>query len=199
VGLLLKKVSIHGVSADGRNLATVLPDNWIYVQEPYVKVGRIQVFNNWSPYMVQNQEHVWLGLEYFANVGDSLWSLTDSELVTLGIKEMQELGFSKPEDCLDSVVIRMPKAYPSYFGDGYKYFDDLKKYADGFSNLRLLGRNGMHRYNNQDHSMLTAMMMVDNLVDGVQTTDNLWSVNVEKEYHETKDDKDKDKDKKDDK
>jgi protoporphyrinogen oxidase len=186
VGVLLDRVSVAGRSADGPALAGLLPDNWIYVQEPFVKVGRIQVFNNWSPYLVADPRQVWLGLEYFANEGDALWSLSDDELADLGKRELEQLGFARAADCRDAMVARMPKAYPAYFGEGYARFAELRAYLDGFGNLYLLGRNGMHRYNNQDHSMLTAMLMVDNIVAGRADKANLWTVNTEQDYHEEK-------------
>jgi protoporphyrinogen oxidase len=184
VGVLLDRVTVRGRSADGHTLTDVLPDNWIYVQEPFVKVGRIQVFNNWSPHLVAKPGQVWLGLEYFANEGDELWSRTDADLAELGRSELERLGMARAADCRDTVVVRMPKAYPSYLGDGYTQFETVRRYLDGFSNLWLLGRNGMHRYNNQDHSMLSAMLMVDNLVAGRTDHANVWAVNTESEYHE---------------
>ncbi len=164
-----------------------LPDNWIYVQEADVKVGRIQVFNNWSPYLISNPEHMWLGLEYFCQEGegDELWTKTDAELIKLGVQELASLRLAEPKNFLDGVVIRMPKAYPAYFG-GYERFHLVREYIDRFENLFLVGRNGMHRYNNQDHSMLTAMTAVDNILANSTTKENIWMVNTETEYHENK-------------
>jgi protoporphyrinogen oxidase len=162
-----------------------LPDNWIYVQEPDVKVGRIQVFNNWSPYMISNPDNTWLGLEYFCQEGDELWSMADKDLITLGIEELSKVGLADRKNFLDGVVIRMPKAYPAYFG-GYERFDLVRQYLDQFENLFLIGRNGMHRYNNQDHSMLTAMTAVDNILANISTKENIWKVNTETDYHEKK-------------
>jgi protoporphyrinogen oxidase len=168
----------------GGPLAT-MPDNWIYVQEPDVKVGRLQIFNNWSPYLVADAGTVWVGMEYFANEGDELWSLSDGDFAEFAINELLSLGLVERGDVLDHTVLHVPKAYPAYFGS-YERFDVLREYVDRFANLFLIGRNGMHRYNNQDHSMLTAMVAVENIAAGIDTKDNIWSVNVEQEYHETK-------------
>jgi protoporphyrinogen oxidase len=155
------------------------------VQEPDVRVGRIQIFNNWSPYMVKDPANIWIGLEYFCNQSDSLWCKTDGEMIQLGTDEMQRMGFIEPGDVMDATVIRMEKTYPAYFGT-YSRFDEVRNYLDGFSNLFLMGRNGMHRYNNQDHSMLTAMEVVDLILSGNPDKASIWSVNVEQEYHEQK-------------
>ena len=176
VGVLLR--------APGGGLAG-MKDNWIYVQEPDVKVGRLQIFNNWSPYLVKDPGTVWVGMEYFANEGDELWSMPSEEFARFAIGELVSLGFVRPEDVLDQTVIHVPKAYPAYFGT-YDRFEELREYVDRFPNLFLVGRNGMHRYNNQDHSMLTAMVAVENIAADVMTKDNIWSVNVEQEYHETR-------------
>lgn len=173
VGLLLNKTNIN------------LPDNWIYIQERDVKLGRLQVFNNWSPYMVQNKENIWLGLEYFCNEGDELWTMQDDKFSEFAIEELAKIDIIEKEDVIDSVVIRMPKAYPAYFGT-YDKFDIVKNYLDTFENLFLIGRNGMHRYNNMDHSMLSAMAVVDNILSGIKSKTNIWGVNVEEDYHETK-------------
>ncbi|MDB4978317.1 MAG: amine oxidase, partial [Candidatus Peribacteria bacterium] len=183
VGLLMKKLHVE---EQGKQPATTVPDNWIYVQEGDVRVGRIQIFNNWSPYMVADRQNTtWIGLEYFVNEGGDLWVKPDEEMIKLGIMEMEKIGFLKKEDVLDACVLRMPKAYPAYFGS-YDQFPVVRSYADAIPNLFLVGRNGMHRYNNQDHSMLTAMMAVDNIVAGITAKANLWNVNLEQEYHEEK-------------
>jgi protoporphyrinogen oxidase len=176
VGVLLR--SLKGGLAS-------MPDNWIYVQEPDVKVGRLQIFNNWSPYLVEDPATVWVGMEYFANEGDALWSMGKDEFAAFAIDELCALGFVERDDVLDHTVLHVPKAYPAYFGT-YDSFATVREYTDRFANLFLIGRNGMHRYNNQDHSMLTAMVAVENIAGGVETKDNIWSVNVEQEYHETK-------------
>jgi protoporphyrinogen oxidase len=161
----------------------LIPDNWIYIQENDVKVGRIQFFNNWSPYLVKDMEKVWIGMEYFTADGDVLWNMSDDRLSALGAAEAQKLGFIEKDDIIDSVVVRSPKAYPAYFGT-FGDFDRIRSFTDGFEDLFLIGRNGMHRYNNQDHSMLSAMVAVDNVVRGSVSKDNIWAINTEKEYHE---------------
>jgi len=163
----------------------LVPDNWIYIQEKDVKVGRLQIFNNWSPYMVANPDNIWIGLEYFCNEGDSLWNRSEEDLKELAKSEMIKMNLIEPEDVLDSVVIRMKKTYPAYQG-AYDDFDKIRAFTDQFENLFLIGRNGMHRYNNQDHSMLTAMTAVENIINKVTTKDNIWDVNTEQDYHEEK-------------
>jgi protoporphyrinogen oxidase len=185
VGLLCRKLRIN--NPEGRSGATV-PDNWIYIQDHGVKVGRLQIFNNWSPYMVADQNSCWIGLEYFCDQGDSLWNSADEELVQLAKREMKELGIVDPGDVLDATVVRMEKAYPAYFGT-YQDFGEIREYLDGFGNLFLIGRNGMHKYNNQDHSMLTAMTAVDNIIAGVEDKANIWAVNTEQDYHEQKEER----------
>ncbi|MCK5018431.1 MAG: NAD(P)/FAD-dependent oxidoreductase, partial [Candidatus Peribacteraceae bacterium] len=183
VGLLLKK--LH-VKVKGEKPADSVPDNWIYIQEGDVRVGRVQVFNNWSPYMVvNNKETTWIGLEYFVDEGDDLWIKKDEDMIKFGIEEMEKINFLKKEDVLDSCVLRMPKAYPAYFGS-YDNLHVVKDFATQFENMFLIGRNGMHRYNNQDHSMLTAMKAVDNICEGRVDSSNIWEVNAEEEYHEEK-------------
>jgi protoporphyrinogen oxidase len=180
VGLLVTRLKVKEEGAMGR---TLIRDNWIYIQEPDVQVGRLQIFNNWSPYMVADPDTVWLGLEYFCNESDRLWSMTDADLIRLGREELDRIGIIDSADVLDGTVIRMEKTYPAYFG-AYNRFDEIRNYVDGFENLFLLGRNGMHRYNNQDHSMLTAMVAVDNILAGETGKANLWAINTEQEYHE---------------
>ncbi len=184
VGLLARKLKIKN-NTDIKTVNDIIPDNWIYIQERDVKVGRLQVFNNWSPYMVADENTVWLGLEYFCNVGDELWDMPDEKFKALAVSELVKIGVIDAEDVLDGVVIRVEKTYPAYFGS-YDNFDVIRSYTDGFPNLFLIGRNGMHRYNNQDHSMLTAMTAVENIVNGVTAKDNIWQVNSEEEYHEMK-------------
>jgi protoporphyrinogen oxidase len=163
-----------------------LDDNWIYIQENYVKVGRIQVFNNWSPYLVKEANTTWLGLEYFCNESDGIWELEDKQLIDLATQELIELGFiESPKNVLDAVAIKVPKTYPAYFG-AYSEFFKIKAFTDAIPNLFLVGRNGMHKYNNQDHSMLTAMQAVQNIKKGITTKENIWAINTEEEYHEEK-------------
>ncbi|MGB4833637.1 MAG: NAD(P)/FAD-dependent oxidoreductase [Candidatus Moraniibacteriota bacterium] len=185
VGLLMKKLAITNQTAE-KTINQIIPDTWIYIQEPDVKVGRLQIFNNWSPYMVKDPDTVWIGLEYFVNEGDELWQLPDSELRALGVCELHQIGIIHADDVLDSTVIRMKKTYPSYTGYGYDHFSEIRTFVDRIENLFLIGRNGMHRYNNQDHSMLTAMEAVKNIVSGTITKDNIWDVNTEEAYHEEK-------------
>ena len=161
--------------------ADLFPDNWIYVHEPGVRVGRIQNFKNWSPEMVPDPAMSALGLEYFCNEGDDLWSMSDADLVALGRREMAQIGLVRAEDVVDGTVVRQVKAYPVYNGTYGGYLQTLKDYLATFTNLQTVGRNGLHKYNNQDHSMLTAMLAVRNLA-GEQH--DLWNVNTERSYHE---------------
>ena len=177
VGLLVKELRIK--EGDSKRIS----DNWIYVQEPDVKLGRIQIFNNWSPYMVEDQDKTCLGLEYFCTEGDELWRMSDEDFADFAIRELASIGFIDRESVLDHCVVRVQKTYPAYFGS-YDQFSTVRRFLDGFENLFLIGRNGMHRYNNQDHSMLTAMTAVDNIVAGVTDKDNIWQVNTELGYHE---------------
>ncbi len=183
VGLLLKKLD---VKEGGKTGKAEVPDNWIYIQEAGVRVGRVQLFNNWSPYMVADWKNTqWIGLEYFVNEGGDLWVMDDKKLIELGIEEMEKIGMIDRKDVLDGCVLRMPKAYPAYFGS-YNQLSTVQDFVQTIPNLFLVGRNGMHRYNNQDHSMLTAMLAVDNIREGRTDTSNLWNVNLEEEYHEEK-------------
>jgi protoporphyrinogen oxidase len=182
VGLLLDRLKLAG-DATGRELASAMPDTWLYVQEPDVKVGRLQFFNNWSPWLVADPDKVWLGLEYFCDEGGELWRMDDGALRAFAARELEKIGVIRQRDVADGVVIRVPKTYPAYHG-AYGRFDKVRAWVDGLSNLVLLGRNGMHRYNNQDHSMLTAMTAVDGVVAGRIDKAALWAVNTEQEYHE---------------
>ena len=179
VGLLLDRLAV--TEADG----SLLKDTWIYVQEPDVLVGRLQIFNNWSPYMVADPSKVWIGLEYFCYESDELWNMPDDAIAKFAIAEVEKIGILKAKDVLDAHVVRVPKTYPAYFGT-YDRFDELVSYFDRFENLFLVGRNGMHKYNNQDHSMLTAMTAVDNILAGNLNKESLWKINTEQEYHEEK-------------
>ena len=185
VGLLLKKLDLKNKTKI-QTLGNIVPDCWIYVQEPDVKLGRIQIFNNWSPYMVSKpEEQVWIGLEYFCNEGDEYWNMSDEEFTKFAIKELVSMGIIEENDVLDSHRERVKKAYPAYF-DTYDEIDKLIAYLNEFDNLYCVGRNGQHRYNNMDHSMVTAMETVKNIRNNVTTKDNIWKVNTEKEYHEVK-------------
>jgi len=184
VGLLLDKLKIKN-ETDLLTLHELVPDNWIYIQEREVKLGRLQIFNNWSPYMVADLSKVWIGLEYFCNEGDELWEKTDKDFVEFAIDELCSIDIIEKSAVLDSTIIRVPKTYPAYFGS-YNEFDKVRNYTDKIENLFLVGRNGMHKYNNQDHSMLTAMTAVDNIIAGVKSKDNIWEINTEEDYHEDK-------------
>lgn len=180
VGLLVNRMKTGGEAGE-----KLVRDNWIYIQEPDVQVGRLQIFNNWSPYMVADPSKVWLGLEYFCNEGDDLWKRSDTEMIALGTEELDKIGIIDRREVIDATVLRVPKTYPAYFGT-YDRFDQIRSYIDSFRNLYLIGRNGMHKYNNQDHSMLTAMISVDNIIAGREDKANIWEVNTEQEYHESK-------------
>ncbi|MEN9787148.1 MAG: hypothetical protein RLZZ299_2412 [Pseudomonadota bacterium] len=182
VGLLVDRLALHDV-VDGRRVP--ISDNWIYVQEPGVHVGRMQIFNNWSPWMVADPSKTWIGLEYFCNVGDALWSRSDEALMDLAVDEADRIGILARGCVRDRCILRMPKTYPAYFGS-YDRFGTLRDWLDRVENLHLVGRNGMHRYNNQDHSMLTAMVTVDQLVAGRFDKNAIWSINTEQDYHEEK-------------
>ncbi len=179
VGLLADRLKVK--EPDGG----LLKDTWIYVQEPDVILGRLQIFNNWSPYLVADPTKVWIGLEYFCYDTDDLWKMPDEELKKFAIGEVAKIGILNAEDVSDGHVVRVPKTYPAYFGT-YDRFEELREFTDGFENLFLVGRNGMHKYNNQDHSMLTAMTVVDGLVAGHVDKAALWGINTEQEYHEEK-------------
>ncbi len=183
VGLLLNRFELGNETNDFSGYK--IPDNWIYVQDNSVKMGRIQIFNNWSPYMVKNPNHIWIGLEYFCNEKDEFWEKDNPSLIEFAVKELISMDAIKEEDVVDATVVRMPKAYPSYIG-AYEKFDEVKDFIDTIENLFLIGRNGMHRYNNMDHSMLTAMRAVENIKNGSFDKQNIWQVNAEKEYHEEK-------------
>ena len=163
------------------NQADLFPDNWIYVHDSSVKMGRIQNFKNWSPDMVPDPAKTCLGLEYFCFEGDGLWTMSDAELVDLGKREIEQLGLAVASDVEDGAVVRMPKAYPVYDGSYEEALRVVRGFFDGIENMQLVGRNGMHRYNNQDHSMLTAMLAVKNVLGAKY---DLWGVNADQEYHE---------------
>ena len=179
VGLLVDRLKVEEPGGG------LLKDTWIYVQEPDVLLGRLQIFNNWSPHLVADPEKVWIGLEYFCYETDDLWKMTDGELQAFAVAEAAKIGILNAEDVIDGHVVRMPKTYPAYFGT-YDRFDELRAFTDGFENLFLVGRNGMHKYNNQDHSMLTAMTAVDGILAGNVDRAALWGINTEQEHHEEK-------------
>jgi protoporphyrinogen oxidase len=185
VGLLLNKLNLKNETKI-KTLNNIVPDCWIYVQDTGVKLGRIQVFNNWSPYMVEKpEENVWIGLEYFCREGDDFWNLSDEECIELAINELVSMGVISREDVLDSHRERIQKAYPAYF-DGYAHMDEIIEYLNTIPNLYCIGRNGQHRYNNMDHSMVTSFEAVKNIVNNVADKSNVWNVNTDEEYHEEK-------------
>jgi protoporphyrinogen oxidase len=159
----------------------LFPDNWIYIHDPSVKVGRIQNYKNWSQHMVPDREMTCLGMEYFVFEGDSLWIMPDKDLVDLACREIVKLGLATSDHLIDGTVIRMPKAYPVYDETYERGLAAVREFLRQVPNLQLVGRNGMHRYNNQDHSMLTAIYAARNILGGSY---DLWSVNVDAEYHE---------------
>lgn len=161
----------------------LFPDNWIYVHSPEVQVGRIQNFKNWSAAMIPDSapQTSCIGLEYFCNQHDLLWQQSDDELIALGKSELAQLGLVNPAEVTDGVVFRQPKAYPVYMGEYQAYLEQLKQYLDSLENLQTAGRNGLHKYNNQDHSMLTAILAVRNIMGA---SHDLWEVNTERSYHE---------------
>ena len=186
VGLLVDKLNLVN-GTDIKTLGNITPDCWIYVQDVGVKLGRIQIFNNWSPYMLPDPEHhVWIGLEYFCNEGDDFWNMSDKDCTEFAIMELIKMGvIHSAANVQDSHREKVKKAYPAYF-DTYDHMDDLIAYLNRYDNLFCIGRNGQHRYNNMDHSMATAFEAVDNIRKGITDKNNVWNVNTEQEYHEAK-------------
>ncbi len=185
VGLLVNKLLLENKTKH-KTLGNNVPDCWIYIQERDVKIGRLQIFNNWSPYMLRDPENtVWIGLEYFCNEGDEYWNMEDGEFIEFAASELEKIGIINKSDILDSVRIKVKKAYPAYFGS-YKDFDKVRKHLDTIENLFCIGRNGMHRYNNMDHSMMTAMEAVNCIKNNLADKSTIWNVNTEQEYHEEK-------------
>lgn len=186
LGLLLKKLNLKNKTKI-KTLNNIVPDCWIYVQDTGVKLGRIQIFNNWSPYLVAKpEETVWIGLEYFCSENDKYWNMSPAEWKTMGVNELLKMGvIANEKDVLDSHLERVKKAYPAYF-DTYKDIDKLREYLNSFENLYCVGRNGQHRYNNMDHSMATSFAAVKHILGEIQDKAAIWQVNTEKSYHETK-------------
>ena len=187
VGVLLDKLAIKN-QTKMKTVNDIVPDTWIYVQEEEVKVGRLQIFNNWSPYMLDDfQNKVWLGMEYFVNEGDEMWNANDEEFKEFAIDELLKIKIIESKDnVLDKCLFRVKKAYPAYF-DTYANISTLKDYLLSIDNLFCVGRNGQHRYNNMDHSMLTALETVNYILNPEGNDKALiWEVNTEKEYHESK-------------
>ena len=184
VGLLVKKLQITN-KTKLKTVGDIIPDCWIYIQEREVKLGRLQIFNNWSPYMVKDPDTVWIGLEYFCDEGDGMWSMDDEEFIKFAKGELAAIGIIDEADVLDAVRIKVKKAYPAYF-DTYSEFSTVREYLSGIDNLWCIGRNGQHKYNNMDHSMLTAIEAVRAIKSGNRDKTPVWEVNTEKEYHEEK-------------
>jgi len=179
-GLRYRDFLTVALVVDGEDL---FPDNWIYIHEPGVKVGRIQNFRSWSPWMVPDPSKACVGMEYFCFAGDSLWSMDDDDLVALAADELERLRLAPKSKVERGYAIRVPKAYPIYDADYARRVEVIRAWLDGIENLQQVGRNGLHRYNNSDHSMLTAMRAVENLIDGADH--DIWAVNAESVYHET--------------
>lgn len=184
VGLLLPRLNLKNTT-QLKTLQNLVPDCWIYVQDTGVKLGRIQIFNNWSPYMVSDPEtYVWVGLEYFCNEGDAYWNMSEQEWVDFSAAELIKMGIiSSRDQVLDAHEEKVKKAYPAYF-DTYQEIHTVIDYLNGFDNLYCVGRNGQHRYNNMDHSMATSFEAVRNILTGRKDKSNIWNVNTEKSYHE---------------
>jgi protoporphyrinogen oxidase len=178
VGLLFKKK--NGENMDGFEMLT---DNWIYLQDKDLIAGRLQIFNNWSPHMVADNNNLWIGMEYFCSESDAIWNNSRVEMIELALKEITGIGLIQKEALIDATVIKIPKAYPSYIG-AYEQFHLIQEFLDKIGNLYLTGRNGMHRYNNADHSMMTAMIAVDNIISHQKDRSNIWAVNMEQDFHE---------------
>lgn len=184
LGVLVPKIKLKN-KTKMKTVGNIVPDCWVYVQDRRVKMGRFQIYNNWSPYMVKDLEHtVWIGLEYFVNEGDEFWNMTEEAFSKFGVDEMVKLGLiDSADEVLDSHMERVKKAYPAYF-DTYDEMDTLIEYLNTIPNLYCVGRNGQHRYNNIDHSMVTSFEAVKNILSGATDKSNIWNVNTEKEYHE---------------
>lgn len=186
LGVLVPKINLKN-KTKMKTIGNIIPDNWVYVHDRTVKLGRFQVYNNWSPYMVVDLEHtVWIGLEYFCTEGDELWEMNDEDFSKLGVSEMVKMGLiDRAEDVIDTHSESVKKAYPAYF-DTYSDIDTLIAWLNTIENLYCVGRNGQHRYNNIDHSMCTSFEAVHNILNGISDRSNIWNVNTEKEYHEAK-------------
>lgn len=188
VCMLTKKLNLKN-KTNIQTMGDIIPDNWIYVQEPYVKLGRIQIFNNWSPYLFKNKKDienkVLIGLEYFCSDNDKYWNMSSDDFIKFAKKEAEKLGIIDSDDFIVGKEIKIDKAYPAYYGT-YDSINKVIDYINSFENLYCIGRNGQHRYNNMDHSMLTGIEVVNNIKNKVKSKENIWNVNTEKEYHEIK-------------
>lgn len=168
-----------------KNDSNLIPDNWIYVQDSKVQMGRIDIFNNFSPHLLRDENKVLIAAEYFCNEGDSLWSKSDEELIRIAKKEFSDLKIANKSEFVDASVYRQKKAYPAYFGS-YNRFDEIKDHLNSISNLYVIGRNGQHRYNNMDHSMLTGIKAAEDIISGANNKRLIWEINTEEKYHEKK-------------
>jgi protoporphyrinogen oxidase len=185
VGLLVESLALQNKTRI-KTIGNIVPDCWIYIQERDVKIGRLQIFNNWSPYMVKDYNNtVWIGLEYFCNEGDAMWNMEKDVFIEFAIDELVKIEIIKKDDVLDSTLARIQKAYPAYFGS-YSEIKSIQQYLNSIDGLYCLGRNGQHKYNNMDHSMLTAIEAVNTIKSGSNDKDRIWNVNTEKDYHEAK-------------
>ncbi|MBQ8592122.1 MAG: NAD(P)/FAD-dependent oxidoreductase [Lachnospiraceae bacterium] len=186
LGVLVPKLNLVN-KTKLKTVSNIVPDCWIYVHDRTVKMGRFQIYNNWSPYMIKDLENtVWLGLEYFCNEGDKYWNMTEEEFAKFAIDEMVKMGLiDHADEVIDYHMEKVKKAYPAYF-DTYSEIDTLVEYLKSIDNLYCVGRNGQHRYNNIDHSMMTSFETVHNILNGITNKDNIWGVNTEQEYHENK-------------
>ena len=184
LGVLVPKINLEN-KTKLKTVSNIVPDCWVYVQDRRVKMGRFQIYNNWSPYMIKDLENtIWIGLEYFVNEGDEFWNMTEEQFSAFGVQEMVNLGLiDSPDVVLDTHMEKVKKAYPAYF-DTYDEMDKLVEYLKSIDNLYCVGRNGQHRYNNIDHSMVTSFETVKNILSGEKDKSNIWSVNTEQEYHE---------------
>ena len=182
-GVLVNKLKIKN-ETKVKTLSDIVPDCWVYVQEPDVKMLRFQIFNNWSPYMVKKpEETVWIGVEYTCQENDKYWNMVDKGFCDFAVNELVKIGIINKENVLDTHREKIKKAYPAYF-DTYNKINELIEYVNCFENLYCIGRNGQHRYNNMDHSMLTAMEAVSIINQGIENKDTIWKINTEKSYHE---------------
>ena len=186
LGVLVPKLLLKN-KTKMKTIGNIIPDNWVYVHDKGIHMGRFQIYNNWSPYMIKDLENtVWVGLEYFCYEDDDWWKMSEDEFADFAIKDMINLGLiSDKSEVIDYHEEKVKKAYPAYF-DTYEHMDELVEYLSGIDNLYCVGRNGQHRYNNLDHSMCTSFETVKNIISGTKDKSNIWSVNTEKEYHESK-------------
>jgi len=180
VGLLLNKLNVKNETRE-KTINNIIPDIWIYIQERSVKLGRLQIYNNWSPYLLDDLDKVWIGLEYFCTEGDSLWRKSDKEFAQFAIDELASINLIDKKEVIDSTVIKVKKAYPTYFGS-YNHFNLIREYTDKIENLFLIGRNGSFKYDSSDYYMLTAIKAVENVINNIKSKDNIWNVVTDGEF-----------------